>query len=73
MLRPLAEAHLTQDLQYPLLALRLGHVEVFQLQIDILLHRQLINQVEALEDKADASLAVVGARPLFQVPHLLAV
>ncbi len=42
------------------------HIVIKQRQLDILAHRQLVDQVEALEDEADVALAEVGELGLVQ-------
>lgn len=57
----MAQVHLAQDVQCALFAFGFGHPEVFQLQFDVLFYGELLDQIEALEHKSDASLAVLGS------------
>ena len=62
-----------ERLLHALLALLGGHAAVGERQLDVLVHREVADQVERLEDEAD--LPVADARPLGEgeVGHLLAV
>ena len=63
VLGAVAHVHTSQDILHPLAALGLGHVQILQLQVYVLLHGEFVNEVEALEHKANASLAQTGALP----------
>src|SRR3546814_7554632 len=54
-------------------ALACRHIVIEQRQLDILAHRQFIDQVEALEDEADRGLADLGEAALGQPRDLFAV
>ena len=71
MLGTMADVHAFHDGLHLLLALRLRDVEVSERKFDILLHIQLIYQIEALEHKSDFSLSYIRALLLLQVFHLM--
>ena len=56
-----------------LLALRCGHVAVGERQFDVLIHGQIADQVEGLEDEADLTVADAGALRELHVLDLLAI
>ena len=58
MFGTLAEAYFAQDVEYLLFALSLGDAEVFQLEVYVFLDCKLVNEIEALEDETNASLAI---------------
>ena len=69
----MAQLHLSQNFQHALLALRLSHSEVFQLQIHIFLNSKFVDKIEVLEHEADATLAISGTLTLLQVTHFLVI
>ena len=71
MLGTMAQLHLSQNFEHTLLALRLPHSEVFQLQIHILLNGKFVDKIEVLEHEADATLAIGGTLTLLQMAHFL--
>ncbi len=73
MARAMGDADLVHHLVDTALALGGGDVVVEQGQLDILAHRQLVDQVEALEDEADVGLAHVGELALREAGDLLSV
>ena len=62
MLGSMAHAYPLQRVEHPLLTLCRSHAPVGKGQFDVLVYRQIPNQVEALKDEAD--LAVSHARAL---------
>jgi hypothetical protein len=62
VLHAVRHADALERLLHPLLALRRGHAAVGERQLDVLVHRQVADEVEGLEDEAD--LAVADARPV---------
>ena len=73
MLGTMAQLHLSQNFEHALLALRLPHSEVFQLQIHIFLNGKFVDKIEVLEHEADATLAIGGALTLLQMTHFLVI
>ena len=73
VLHAVRHADFFQRLVHPLLALRRRHAAIGQRQLDVLVDREIADQVERLEDEAD--LAIADARPLLhlQAAHRLAV
>ena len=67
------ETDLAQDVEHALLSFGLWHVEILQLQVDVLLYGQFIDEVETLEHEADATLAESGAFILLQMSYLNAI
>ena len=65
------DGHALHDFRDTLLALGGGDVHVAQRQLDVLIHVQLVDEVEALEHEADVALAELGAVLLLEVAHLL--
>jgi hypothetical protein len=55
------------------LALGRRHTAVRERQLDVLVHRQIADQVEALEDEADATKAQLGEPPVVEPLGRLAV
>ena len=68
VLHAMRHADALQRLMHALLALRAGHAAIGERQLDVLIHRQIADQVERLEDEAD--LAIANARPLAQLQTL---
>ena len=62
VLHAVRHADALQRLLHAPLALRRRHAAIRQRQFHVLVHREIADQVERLEDKAD--LAVADARPL---------
>ena len=60
MLGAVRDADLVEHSLDPLPALRCRVIVIEQRELDILAHRKLVDQVEALEDEADVALARVG-------------
>ena len=54
---------------HPFLALLLGRAQVDKRKLDVLVHGQFVDQVEALEHEADVILAQVGPLPLGVAGH----
>ena len=48
------------------------YVQIAQRQLNILIHIQFVNQVEALEHEADIALAELGALLLLKIGHFRA-
>src|SRR5262249_27801811 len=73
MLRPMAHADPFERLGDSLLPFRRPRAPIRQRQLDVLVHRQVANEVDALKDEAD--LAVANARALrgFEIRHRLVV
>ena len=69
MFGAVAEAYFAQDVKYLLLAFSFGYAKIFQLEVYVFFHRQLVDEVETLEDEPDTSFAVTGSVFLFQVSH----
>ena len=69
----MAQLHLSQNFEHALLALRLSHSEVFQLQIHILLNGKFVDKIEVLEHEADAPLAIGGTLTFLQMTHFLVI
>ena len=69
----MTDLYLAQDVEHALLALRLPHSEVFQLQIHIFLNGKFVDKIEVLEHEADASLAIGGTLTLLQMAHFLVI
>ncbi len=68
MARAVRHADLLQRLAHRLRPLRRLHAAVGERQLDVLVHREVADQVEALEDEAD--LAIADAGPLGEVEVL---
>ena len=57
----------------PLLALLLGHAEVGEWQLYVLLDIEFVDEVEALEHEAYLALTDTGALALLQLAYLVAI
>ena len=66
-------AHRGERVVRPGTVLRQRHVTVHQRQGDVLARRRARQQVEALEDEADAAIAQLGATVRVEAPHVDAV
>ncbi len=72
MFHAMGHAHALQRLLRALLALGGGHAPVRQRQLDVLVDRQVADQVEALEDEAHLPVADAGPLRGGEVRHRLA-
>ena len=70
MLCTVADVHALHHLCHASLALRRRNVKITQRQLDVLIHIEFVNKVEALEHKADIALAELGTVLLLEVRHL---
>ena len=73
VLAPVHDLHLLEHRFYPLFALGGFDPGIDERQLHILVHGELVDQVEALEDKADVVLAQVGPLALVEAGHFNAV
>ena len=72
VLGAMADGHALHNLRDFGLSLCGAYVQVAQRQLNILIHIQFVNQVEALEHKADIALAELGALLLLKIGHFRA-
>ena len=72
VLGAMLDGHALHDGVHTLLALTGGDVHVTQRQLNVLKHIQLVDEVEALEHKADVALAELGAVLLLEIADFLA-
>jgi hypothetical protein len=62
MLRPMPHANALERIGHPLLALARIHAAIGQWQLDILVNREIADQIETLKD--EANFAIPNARTL---------
>ena len=55
MFGALAEAYFAQDVKYLLFAFGFRYAKIFQLEVYVFFHRQLVDEVETLEDSTVSS------------------
>ena len=70
MLGTVADVHALHHLGDASLAFRRRNVKIAQRQLDVLIHIEFVNKVEALEHEADISFAELGTLLLLEVSHL---
>ena len=73
MFDAVTHANALQGVHHALLALGRGHVAVGKGQLNVLIDRQIADQVEALEDESDLAIADARALAHVQVRDLMAV
>src|SRR5271165_3222271 len=73
MLDAMRHADALQRFLHALLALRAAHAAIGQGQLDVLIHGEVADEVERLEDEADLAVANAGALREFEALHFLAV
>ena len=66
-------SHALHNILHPLFALLSSDIEISERQLDVLLHVQLVDEVERLEHEAYLSLAHIGAVLLLQCRYFIPV
>ena len=73
VLSPMGHPHFFQCFVYALFAFGRSHASISQGELDILIDRQIPDQVKALEDKSNAAVAVAGPLRHLQPLYWLAI